>query len=80
MLIYLTILLFLLPLYVYIGYPVLLFLIRTVYTRKHIINETITPNVTLIVSCFNESDVIRDKINNSLEIDYPDDHLEILFV
>lgn len=68
------------PLYVYIGYPVLLFIIQAVYSKKHHIDESFTPKVTLIVSCFNEADVIESKINNSLNIDYPKDQLQILFV
>jgi len=68
------------PVYVYLGYPLLLLLIRSVYTKKHLIDESQTPSVTLIVSCYNESDVIADKINNCLAIDYPKQSLEIIFI
>lgn len=75
-----TIILLLLPVYVYIGYPILLLLIRSIYKQSHQIDESFFPNVTLIVSCFNESDVIRAKIMNSLEIDYPKEQLQLLFI
>ncbi len=40
----------------------------------------ITPQVTLIVAAYNETAVIRQKVENSLALDYPPDKLEILFV
>ncbi len=40
----------------------------------------ITPSVSLIVSCYNEVDIIEQKIRNCLAIDYPQHQLEILFV
>jgi cellulose synthase/poly-beta-1,6-N-acetylglucosamine synthase-like glycosyltransferase len=76
----LTAIFFLVPLYVYAGYPLLLFIIKTVYTPKHTIDENMSPSVTLIVSCFNEEAVIEEKISNSLAIDYPEEQFEILFL
>lgn len=70
----------LMPVYVYLGYPLLLLLIRSVYTKKHRIDESLIPSVTLIVSCYNEKDVIADKIKNCLAIDYPKQHLDIIFI
>ncbi len=70
----------LVPIYVYLGYPILLLLIRSVYTNKHRIDDNLTPSVTLIVSCYNEKDVIADKINNCLAIDYPKQLLDIIFI
>ena len=40
----------------------------------------VTPTVTLIVSAYNEADVIAQKVENSLALDYPADKLEIMFV
>ncbi|MFC4451570.1 glycosyltransferase family 2 protein [Halorussus aquaticus] len=36
------------------------------------------PTVSLVVAAYNEEDVIADKIENSLALDYPDEQLEIL--
>jgi len=38
------------------------------------------PNISLIVSVFNEEDVIRKKIENALALDYPENLLEIVIV
>lgn len=66
--------------YVYVGYPTLLFIITRFYQKSHPQDETQSYSVSLIISCFNEHDVIAQKIKNSLEIDYPKHLLEIIFV
>jgi cellulose synthase/poly-beta-1,6-N-acetylglucosamine synthase-like glycosyltransferase len=43
-------------------------------------SETYMPKVSLIVATYNEEDIIGKKIENILEIDYPKDKLEIVFV
>ncbi|NEU58097.1 glycosyltransferase family 2 protein [Halorussus sp. MSC15.2] len=40
--------------------------------------EASLPSVSLVVAAYNEEDVIADKIENSLALDYPDEKLEIL--
>lgn len=47
---------------------------------KPTIKAEITPKVTLIVSCYNEVDVVHDKIKNCLAINYPKESFEIIFV
>lgn len=64
--------------YVYFGYPLLLAVVRTVRGRApHRVGEMF-PSVTLIIPAYNEAKVIREKLENSLDIDYPRDHLEII--
>lgn len=70
----------LVPFYVYFGYPAILWLLmkgRPVRNR-HELNTT--PSVTLIISCYNEADVIRAKLDNSLALAYPREKLSILVV
>lgn len=69
-----------LVIYVYAGYPLLLWTATRFYHRKHLQSQQFDKTVTLIVSCFNEHEVIRDKIENCLKIDYPPDFFEIIFV
>ncbi len=38
------------------------------------------PNITLLIAAFNEADCIREKAINSLELDYPHEKCDILFV
>jgi len=68
-------------LYVYIGYPLLLQLLSVFYRAKHARqDEKLSPNVSLIISCYNEVDVVKEKIENSLAIDYPKEKLQIIIV
>jgi cellulose synthase/poly-beta-1,6-N-acetylglucosamine synthase-like glycosyltransferase len=65
--------------YVYLGYPVVLWIMARLRTRA-IVQADITPSVTLLISAFNEAATIRQKITNSLALDYPADCLEIMVV
>ena len=69
--------------YVYAGYPALLLMLGTLKRRAP--SGAIAtapggqpPRVSLIISAYNEEEVIREKIINSLSLDYPRDRLEIV--
>ncbi len=66
--------------YIYLGYPLLLVMLRFMLPEKKIDRKDIFPEVSLFISCFNEEAVIRGKIENSLALDYPKDKLEIIVV
>ena len=80
LLIIITLIALFIPVYVYIGYPLLLMILDRLIKVKAIDIAEITPTVSLIVSCYNEVDVIEQKIINCMAIDYPQHQLEILFV
>jgi cellulose synthase/poly-beta-1,6-N-acetylglucosamine synthase-like glycosyltransferase len=63
--------------YVYIGYPLLLTLLRPLI-RRPVRKQPIEPFVSLLVPAYNEADVIAAKIQNSLALDYPLNRLEIV--
>ena len=63
--------------YVYVGYPLLVFLVSKMFPRQ-IKRGDIEPKVTILITAFNEEAAIRQKIENTLEIDYPSDKLEII--
>ncbi len=63
--------------HVYVGYPVLLFIVSRIWSRPTR-KAAITPPVTMIIAAYNEEKVIAKKLENSLEIDYPADRLEII--
>ena len=65
--------------YVYAGYPMLLWVI-TRFSRQLVCRKEITPGVTLIISAYNEAAVIGSKLDNAQSLDYPADRLEILVV
>lgn len=78
--------------YNYAGYPVLLFCLSILSQAKadflylaRRINRRCTspadsiPTVAVLVSAYNEAAVIRGKVQNTLELDYPSNHLEVWF-
>jgi len=68
------------PIYVYIGYPVLLFILNKTLKHKTVNIADITPKVAMFVSCYNEDDVIEKKILDCLALDYPQEHIEFIFI
>jgi len=75
-----TLLALFIPVYVYIGYPVLLIVLDKLLKGKTLDTADITPGISLIVSCYNEVDIIEQKVENCLRLDYPSQQLEIIFV
>lgn len=71
--------------YSYIGYGILLWLVVKV---KYILQRfqpsrekvIITPSVALVVAAYNEEEYIKEKIENSLSLQYPRDLLELVFI
>src|SRR5271156_2775755 len=63
--------------YVYLGYPMLLWGLQVVF-RSAPRKQSIAPSVSLLVAAYNEAAVIADKIRNSLALDYPAEKLEIV--
>ncbi len=69
--------LFILIAYTYAGYPFLLWVLGKGMRKpvKKVANE---PTVTVILSAFNEEKHIEAKLSNLLDMDYPDEKIEIL--
>jgi len=65
------------PLYVYIGFPLLLWLLQAL-VRRGPRKQPIEPSVSLLVAAYNEAAVIADKIRNSVALEYPPEKLEIV--
>lgn len=65
--------------YVYVGYPAVLWILSRVYHRA-VHHARITPSVTLLISAFNEADVLKEKLENSLALDYPRERLDVLVI
>ena len=63
--------------YAYIGYPLTLMLI-SILRQRPVNKGAITPDVSLIITAYNEENRIREKIENSLNQSYPKDKLEII--
>jgi poly-beta-1,6-N-acetyl-D-glucosamine synthase len=69
--------------YAYLGYGLVLWAlvrIRRLLSTKALQDVADLPEITLIVCAFNEEDWIRQKIDNSLALDYPRELLRFCFV
>jgi cellulose synthase/poly-beta-1,6-N-acetylglucosamine synthase-like glycosyltransferase len=71
---------FVLLAYVYLGYPLVLAFLTAFKRREDATPIGPHPKVTLIISAFNEQDVIAAKLNNALELEYPKPLLQIMVV
>lgn len=78
--------------YNYVGYPILLFLLGTLAQAKSDLSflllrkcrrasrpSAYQPTVAILISAFNEESVIKERVRNILEIDYPS-HLVEVFI
>lgn len=63
--------------YTFVGYPVILGILSGLFGKK-VVKKEIYPYVSLIISAYNEDKIIRQKIENCFELDYPKDKLEIV--
>lgn len=69
--------------YSYLGYGLLLWLwlkIRPSKKKQYLDNREMLPRVTMIVAAYNEENFIEEKIKNTLDLDYPQDKLDIIFI
>jgi biofilm PGA synthesis N-glycosyltransferase PgaC len=64
-------------LYAYCGYPLLLFIWKSVAPRP-VLKAPFEPDVTLVLAAFNEKGNIRQKILNCLSLDYPRKKMQII--
>lgn len=69
--------------YSYIGYGILLFFLvklKNIFSSPKQYDLKYEPTVSLVVPCFNEADYIEEKIKNSLQLEYPKDKLQLIFI
>ena len=70
--------------YSFLGYGLLLYLLVILKKRlKHPAEKAVDvfePEVTLVIPCFNEADIMEGKIANCRELDYPVHKLSLVFV
>jgi biofilm PGA synthesis N-glycosyltransferase PgaC len=69
--------------YTYVGYGMIIYIFSKFTRRTNVVAslpDEQLPMVTLLVAAYNEADIIRGKIENTLSLDYPKDKLELFFV
>jgi cellulose synthase/poly-beta-1,6-N-acetylglucosamine synthase-like glycosyltransferase len=65
--------------YPYFGYPAILWLWSRFRSRP-VSKAAVRPPVTLVIPARNEAELIREKLRNTLALEYPRDRLEVLVV
>jgi cellulose synthase/poly-beta-1,6-N-acetylglucosamine synthase-like glycosyltransferase len=67
-------------LYTYVGYPALLWLLNRVSPEPESLSTEPAewPEVSILLSAYNEENIIADRLKNLLDLDYPRERLEIL--
>jgi len=71
--------------YTYVGYGILLYLIIKIRRffkvgKKVEIDPTYEPEVTLFIAAYNEKDYVAAKMKNTLELEYPKEKMNIIWV
>jgi biofilm PGA synthesis N-glycosyltransferase PgaC len=65
--------------YTYLIYPGLIFLLARLFPRPIKEKSDITPPVVMLIAAYNEEDVLLEKIENCLALDYPRDKIRFIF-
>ena len=63
--------------YIYVGYPALAIAIAHLWPRA-IVKAGRSPTVTVVIAAYNEEKHIAQKIRNVLDLEYPEDRVEVI--
>ncbi|NLD94793.1 MAG: glycosyltransferase family 2 protein [Fibrobacter sp.] len=63
--------------FAYFGYPLTLTFL-SLFHRKKVLRTPITPMVSLIITAYNEEKRIREKLENTMKLDYPREKLQVI--
>lgn len=69
--------------YSFIGYGLLLYglvKVKNSFTKPKPVDAGFQPLVTLVVPCYNEASILHEKVENCLQLDYPKDRLQLVFI
>ncbi len=66
------------PIYTYTIYPIVLKIVAVFIKREYKVNENYRPFVSILIAAYNEEKVIKEKIINLSQLDYPADKIEFL--
>jgi len=72
--------------YTYVGYGMLLYVLvrcKRILTKRRdrpSVAGDLLPSCTVVVAAYNEASMIRQKIQNTLSLQYPADKIQYLFV
>jgi cellulose synthase/poly-beta-1,6-N-acetylglucosamine synthase-like glycosyltransferase len=67
-------------LYIYIYYPLFIWVLSKIFFKNIKILSEFEPSVTIIIPVKNEEFTIKEKLENCLYLDYPKNKLQILVI
>jgi cellulose synthase/poly-beta-1,6-N-acetylglucosamine synthase-like glycosyltransferase len=75
---------FFIVLYTYVGYGVIVGVLaalkRIAKVGIHQVNEGFEPHVALVVPCYNEADILPQKVADCMALHYPKSKLDVIFI
>lgn len=73
-----------LVIYTFVGYGFFLYIlvrIKRLFKKPFVFKtESVLPTVTILIAAYNEEDIIEDKIENTLLLNYPKDKIQAIFI
>src|SRR3954451_12468888 len=63
--------------YTYAGYPVLVFIVSRLFPRV-VVEAPFEPFVSIVITAYNEERDLRNKLENTLALDYPAEKCEVI--
>jgi cellulose synthase/poly-beta-1,6-N-acetylglucosamine synthase-like glycosyltransferase len=69
-------------LYTYVGYALIVGIWAKIlsFIKKDTFDPAYEPEVTLVVPAYNEADILAQKVENCLELDYPAEKLQLIVI
>lgn len=71
--------------YIYAGYPVIIYFLSSIFSKsdkqhKKVLSsdEEFFPHLSFFIPAYNEENVIKDKIENTMKLSYPSNKIEIV--
>jgi biofilm PGA synthesis N-glycosyltransferase PgaC len=70
--------------YTFVGYGFILYIlvkIKSIFKTPFVFKtDALLPTVTVLIAAYNEEDIIEDKIENTLLLNYPKDKIQVIFI
>lgn len=66
--------------YTYLGYGIMLCIVKVLFFKKKNRIQSEKPGLTVLIAAYNEADWIEEKLHNTFSLDYPADLLQVIVV
>lgn len=66
--------------YTYLGYGIMLCIVKVLFFKKKNRIQSEKPELTVLIAAYNEADWIEEKLHNTFLLDYPADLLQVIVV